>query len=74
MLKGIYYTDYDSMRGNSEGEPLLVEMTYAKKYSTGFKNTQTQNVPLAQRIYLSFKLVVGKSSSRVNEMMGRVTI
>jgi hypothetical protein len=58
------------MRGNSEGEPLHIEMTLARQYSVGFKNSQTQNCPLSQRIYLLVKLVVGKYSSRVNERMG----
>jgi ABC-type uncharacterized transport system permease subunit len=72
-LKGISYTGYDAMRGNGEGEPLLVEMTPARQYPAKLKYSN-QNCPLSQKIYLPVKLVVGWSSSEINERMGRVPI
>jgi hypothetical protein len=52
----------------------MVEMTPAKPVLCWFINTQIHNSHMSQRIHLPVKLSIGKSSSRVNEKMGRVPI
>jgi hypothetical protein len=37
LMGGRTYTENDAMRGNGEGEPLLVEMTLARNYPAELK-------------------------------------